>query len=164
MHFYLIFFIFQKIQKYCFVFLNLVKFDAIFVLFMLTSTEWSIVLFHFYLNFKGLVSLFNGISTFVGYLMPKPSLYNSSDIIQPTVGVGRSISIPFPRVFVWKWMWLCNWILNLLTSRPQSITLTIISWGQLSFKKLIKTCITTKTILIIFRYLNILTTGCMTLM
>ena len=29
----------------------------------------------------GLVSLFNGISTFVGYLMPKLSLKNSSEAI-----------------------------------------------------------------------------------
>ena len=29
----------------------------------------------------GLVALFNGVATFVGYLMPKPSLKNSSDTI-----------------------------------------------------------------------------------
>ena len=40
----------------------------------------------------GLVSLFNGISTFVGYLMPKLfSLKNSSGFIH------------FPRVFARKW-------------------------------------------------------------
>ena len=45
----------------------------------------------------GLVSLFNGISTFLGYLMPKSfSLKNSS-------GTGRIRRfLPFPRVFVRK--------------------------------------------------------------
>ena len=33
-----------------------------------------------------LVSLFNGISTFVGYLMPKPSFKNSSGTIYPITG------------------------------------------------------------------------------
>ena len=37
---------------------------------------WQLTITHF-----GLVSLFNGISTFVGYLMPKLSLKNSSDSI-----------------------------------------------------------------------------------
>ena len=44
------------------------------------------------------VSLFNGISTFVCYLMPKPSFKkNSSD-----AGRIRGF-IPFPRIFVQKW-------------------------------------------------------------
>ena len=53
---------------------------------------------------KGLVRflLFNGISTFVGYLMPKPfSKKNSSGTIQPIAGRIRGF-IPFPRVFAQK--------------------------------------------------------------
>ena len=51
----------------------------------------------------GLVSLFNGISTFEGYLMPKPfSEKNSSSTIQPIAGSIRGF-IPFPRVFARKW-------------------------------------------------------------
>ena len=50
----------------------------------------------------GLVSLFNGISTFEVYLKPKPSLLkNSSDAIEPIAGRIRRF-IPFPRVFVQK--------------------------------------------------------------
>ena len=38
--------------------------------------------FHEFKNLFGLVSLFNGISTFVGYLLPKPfSEKNGSDTI-----------------------------------------------------------------------------------
>ena len=48
-------------------------------------------------NNIGVVSLFNGISTFVGYLMPK----NSSGIIQPIAKRIRGL-IPFPSVFVRK--------------------------------------------------------------
>ena len=45
---------------------------------------------------------FNGISTFVGYLMPKPSFEkNSSVTIQPIAGRIRGL-IPFPRVFAQK--------------------------------------------------------------
>ena len=44
------------------------------------------------------VSLFNGFSTFVGYLMLKPSFWKNS------IGTGKIRGfIPFPRVFVWKW-------------------------------------------------------------
>ena len=47
----------------------------------------------------GLVSLFNSISNFVGYLMPKPSFKrNTSNTIKPIVGG----FIPFPGVFVRK--------------------------------------------------------------
>ena len=51
----------------------------------------------------GLVSLFNGISTFVGYLMPKLfSLKNSSCTIEHIAGTIRGF-IPFPRVYARKW-------------------------------------------------------------
>ena len=44
-------------------------------------------------------SLFNSISTFVGYLMPKSSfLKNSSGSISPIAG--RSGFMPFPNVLV----------------------------------------------------------------
>ena len=46
--------------------------------------------------------LFNGISTFMGYLMPKLSfLKNGSGTIQPTAR-RTSRFIPLPRVFVQK--------------------------------------------------------------
>ena len=49
-----------------------------------------------------LVSLFNVISTFVGYSMPKPSFKkNSNGTIQPIAGRIRGF-IPFPKVFVQK--------------------------------------------------------------
>ena len=51
---------------------------------------------------KVLVSLFNGISTFLGYLIPKPSFKkNSCGIIEP---IGERIRgfMPFPKVFVQK--------------------------------------------------------------
>ena len=35
------------------------------------------------MNFYGLVSLFNGILIFMGYLMQEPSLKNNSDSINP---------------------------------------------------------------------------------
>ena len=48
--------------------------------------------------------LFNGLSTFVGYLMPKPSLEkNSGGTIWLIAGKIRRF-ITFPRVFVRKWM------------------------------------------------------------
>ena len=49
-----------------------------------------------------LVSLFNGMSNFVDYLIPKPSLSkNGSGTTSPIAGViGRFV--PFPRVFVRK--------------------------------------------------------------
>ena len=50
----------------------------------------------------GLVSFFNGISTFVGNLMPKTfSLKNSSGTIKPVAGRIKGF-IPFPRVFAQK--------------------------------------------------------------
>ena len=50
-----------------------------------------------------LVSLFNSISTLVGYLMPKPSLLiNSSTIWVVSDGIRRPL--PFPRALVQKWM------------------------------------------------------------
>ena len=50
----------------------------------------------------GVVSLFNGISTFIGYLMPKPfTLKNSISTIYPIARRIRGI-IPFPRVFAQK--------------------------------------------------------------
>ena len=49
----------------------------------------------------GLVGLFNGISTFVDYLIPKSSLQkNSSDTISPIAG-GKGGSY---LLQVWKWM------------------------------------------------------------
>ena len=55
------------------------------------------------LQLKGLVFLFNGISTFVGYLMPKPfSLKYSSGTIEPVAGRIR-VFISFPRLFARKW-------------------------------------------------------------
>ena len=54
------------------------------------------------LGLVSLVFLINGISTFVGYLMPKPFfLKNSSGTIQPIDGRIRRF-IPFSRVFVQK--------------------------------------------------------------
>ena len=51
----------------------------------------------------GQVCFFNGISTFLGYLMPNPSFYkNSSGTIQPIAGRIRGF-IPFPSVIVRKW-------------------------------------------------------------
>ena len=51
---------------------------------------------------KRLVSLFNRISTFVGYLMPKPSFSkNSSDTILP-IAWRITGFVPFPKVFVQK--------------------------------------------------------------
>ena len=48
----------------------------------------------------GLVSLFNGMSAFLGYLMQKPSFQkNSSDTIQPIAVVGVKWFIPFSRIF-----------------------------------------------------------------
>ena len=44
----------------------------------------------------GLVSLFNGILTFVGYLMPKPSLQNSSNTIKTIAGRIRKF-LTFPN-------------------------------------------------------------------
>ena len=50
----------------------------------------------------GLVSMFNGILTFVGYLMPKPSFKkNGSYTISPIAGGIRGFT-PFPWVFVRK--------------------------------------------------------------
>ena len=51
----------------------------------------------------GWVSLFNGISTFVGYLMPKPfSKKDRGGTIKHIAGRIRGF-IPFPRVFARKW-------------------------------------------------------------
>ena len=47
-----------------------------------------------------LVSLFYGISAFVGYLIPKPSLYEDSS---GTIAGKISGFLNFPMVFVWKW-------------------------------------------------------------
>ena len=67
-----------------------------------------------------LVSLFNGMSTFVAYLMQKPSSKkNSSYTIQYIAGEHK-VLIPFPRVFVRKWMLQRGWSLNLLMLRLQS--------------------------------------------
>ena len=54
-------------------------------------------------NWFSLVSLFNHISTFVGYLMPKSSLKNSMVLFNSLQGDKRFM--PFQRVLVWKWMW-----------------------------------------------------------
>ena len=44
--------------------------------------HFNFIINNYVYRINGLVSLFNGISTFVGYLMPKPfSLKNSSDTI-----------------------------------------------------------------------------------
>ena len=52
--------------------------------------------------FDSLVSLFNGISTSVGYSMPKLSLLkNSNGTISPTAGRIRKF-IPYQRVLVRK--------------------------------------------------------------
>ena len=46
----------------------------------------------------GLVSLFNGISTFVGYLMPKPfSKKNSSGTIKPIAGMSFLFCLQYLR-------------------------------------------------------------------
>ena len=51
----------------------------------------------------GLVSMFNGISTFIVYLMPKPfSLKNSSGMIVLTMAGRIRGFIPFLRVFARK--------------------------------------------------------------
>ena len=50
-----------------------------------------------------MLSLFNGISTFVGYSMPKPCLQKfSGDNIQPIPGGGVMSVIPLLRVLVQK--------------------------------------------------------------
>ena len=50
-----------------------------------------------------LASLFNGLLTFVGYLMPKPFLLKNSDgIISPIAGRGIKRFMPFPSVLVRK--------------------------------------------------------------
>ena len=51
----------------------------------------------------GLLGFFNGISSFMGYLMPKPSLLNKSDAIQ-LIETGIREFIPFLRVLVQKWL------------------------------------------------------------
>ena len=52
------------------------------------------------MSFSVLVSLFTGISIFIGYLMPEPSLYkNGCGIIQLIAGLIRGFT-PFPRVLV----------------------------------------------------------------
>ena len=57
-----------------------------------------------YLFSFSLVSLFIGISTFIGYLMPNPFLKkNSSSTILPIAGRIRGF-IPFSMVFVKKGM------------------------------------------------------------
>ena len=56
----------------------------------------------FFVFFICFFFLFNGISTFVGYLMPKLFFWkNSSDTILPIVGRIRGF-IPFRRVFARK--------------------------------------------------------------
>ena len=51
-----------------------------------------------------LVTLFNCISTFMNYLMPKPSLFkNSSGTIWSKAGGDKGF-MPFLRVLVWKWI------------------------------------------------------------
>ena len=49
-----------------------------------------------------LVSLFNGISTFVAYLMPKQSLKKGSSVIIPLIAGEMSEFMPFSRILVWK--------------------------------------------------------------
>ena len=51
-----------------------------------------------------MVCLFNGVSAFVGYLMPKPFMMkNSCDIFEIMIGVGvRSRFVAFPKVQVLK--------------------------------------------------------------
>ena len=53
---------------------------------------------------QAVVSLFNGMLNFVGYLMPNSSLLkDNSDTIKSIAGGIRG-SIPFPKVFPRKWM------------------------------------------------------------
>ena len=50
----------------------------------ISASVWRL---HHVMHMFGLVSLFNGMSTFVGYLMPKPSFEkNSGDAVQPIAG------------------------------------------------------------------------------
>ena len=53
-----------------------------------------------------LVSLFNGTSTFVVYLMPKLSLQNSSDTIQPIAGEDKVVHTVLKRELIQKRTWL----------------------------------------------------------
>ena len=64
----------------------------------------------------GLVSLFNGISTFVGYLMPKPSFQkNSNDVI--SLLAWRIVEfITFPKGICPEF----DWSSNSRTTNPQS--------------------------------------------
>ena len=71
--------------------------------------------------------LFNVISTFLGYLMPKRSLENCSDTIY-MIAEGIRMFIPLSRVLVWKWKLWRDWSSNSLNLRPQSSTLTIEPW------------------------------------
>ena len=55
---------------------------------------------HCYFLFRSFPASFNGISTFIGYLMSKPSFQKySRSTIQPIAG---RIMMPFPRVYVRK--------------------------------------------------------------
>ena len=64
-----------------------------------------------------LISLFNGVSTFVGNLMLNPSLWkNSTDTIKP-IAQGIKGFILFPRVLVENWMQWRNSGLNLNMKR-----------------------------------------------
>ena len=55
------------------------------------------VLWHIGLTLLTLVSLFNGITTFVGYLIPKPSLQkNTSGNIQPIADKDKRVH-SFPK-------------------------------------------------------------------
>ena len=77
----------------------------------------------------GYVSLFNGISTFVVHLMPKPFLQkNSSDIILLTAGYIRGF-IHFPKALAQKRMQQHDWSWNSLISRLQSSTFAIMPCG-----------------------------------
>ena len=77
-----------------------------------------------------LVSLFNGISTFMGYLMPKPSSRKKQQWYYLTHSWwDKGVLIPFPRALVIKWMQYYKWSLNSLTLRLQSSTLVIMSRG-----------------------------------
>ena len=72
-----------------------------------------------------LISLFNGISTFVGYFNTKAILVEEQQWYYLTCSWENKRVIPFPKVLLKKWMWHQNLSLNSLISRLQSIILAI---------------------------------------
>ena len=83
---------------------------------------------------------FNGISTFIDYLMPKPSFKkNSSGTIQPIVGRIRRFILS-PRLFVRKWTSWRDWSSNSFITILHFSDLTITPRGHPSPKGFLIIC------------------------